>query len=212
MPIKFVNAKKLHRRQYAFLFVCCLPLLSVTAFCLGHSLHFTKTNFRQLSSFCKHSSRSHCYKQLPEDTVISLCNLLQRHSQHHHGGSSPFPIWFTFWSMQYFHLFKHYPFSPFLQLDKHLLPFIAAFLPHLRFPYCSFSHSFPPFLCQAKFFVGLGNSQFPSSATCREPGSNWFPSLRQSSQHTSCPANILSLANYTSFHPGWEKCAALSAC
>lgn len=94
MPIKFANAKKLHRKLYAFFFVCCLPLLLVTAFCLGHPQHFTKTNFSQLSSFCMHSSGPRCNDQLPEDAVISLCNLLLHHSQHHHGGSPPFPPWF----------------------------------------------------------------------------------------------------------------------
>lgn len=37
-----------------------------------------------------------------------------------------------------------------------------------------------------------------------------FP--QTSPQHTYCPANILSLANYASFHPGQEEWAAVLAC
>lgn len=91
-------------------------------------------------------------------------------------------------------------------------PFITGFLPHLRIPHCSLPHSFPLFLCQTQSFVGLGNFHFPLSATYREPGSDWFPSLGPSPQHSYCPSNVLSLANDASFHLGGEERATVVAC
>lgn len=51
-----------------------------------HSV-LTRTILRQLSSFYKHKTKAHCYEQLPQNTITSLCKL---HPPHHYGRSPSF--------------------------------------------------------------------------------------------------------------------------
>lgn len=108
-------------------------------------------------------------------------------------------------------LSKSCPLSLWLQLDELILSFISGFFPHLRFPHCSFCPFFSILPLSSIILFRL--QQFPLSFISHLQRT-WVKSVSfpQSPQHTHCPANILSLANYASFQAGREECPVLLAC
>lgn len=90
-PMKLANAKKLHRKWCAFLFVCNLPLSPDSCFLSGTFIAFYQNWI--LSAFLILQAQKQALFQLSQNTTTSLC---KHHSQHHCGTSPSFLPWVAF--------------------------------------------------------------------------------------------------------------------
>lgn len=209
LPVKLAKAKKLHRKWCAFLFVCNFLLSPDSCYLSGTFITFYKNWFLPVFLILQAQKRALLlWPALTKYLLPRVCAsiILSTTVLHLH----PF-----------FHGWLSNLFSASSSAAKQIQSFFCTATtkrvpPPFNLRICStpevsplfFLPFFPTLPLSGITLCRLGQFPLPFLSHLRRTWVKLVSFPGTSPQHTYCPASTLSLANYSSFHPGPEQWAA----